>query len=386
MSGRGRKPGFVRAATVLFAVLATSAVVLWAMNTAGWNTPGGKPVALDFDPYWSAARLALAGHARDAYDNAIIEAFERAHTRLDQPGYLAFYYPPPFLLLCLPLGLLPYLPALFAFLAAQAALLWTALRRILPAGWALLPVLSYPGMLMNIFSGQNGGFSAACFAGAAIWLERRPALAGACLGVLVCKPQIALPVPVALFAARRWRAAGWAAVTAGLLCLASFLVLGSGPWEGFFANAPAARGDLEHLAIKWPLMQSFYAGIRMAGFGARAGYAGQAALAILALALLGRICWRGRDGGAEMAALAVTSLLVTPFLYDYDLMIMAPSLAWLAARTAAGQKLPGEAPLLLTLYFLPFAARAAGLEMGVALAPPLVLLLLLSIARRSAAA
>jgi hypothetical protein len=303
---------------------------------------------------------------------------------MDEKGYLAFYYPPPYLLLCLPLGLLAYVQALLAFLAAQAAVFWHVLTRILRPGWALLPVLAYPGFLMNFLSGQNGGFTAACFGGALLWLERRPALAGACLGFLVCKPQIALAVPVALFAARRWRAAAACAATAAGLCGVSWLALGSGAWAGFLANAPAARSDLETLSFKWKMMQSFYADIRIAGGDLALGYAGQALLGAVAVLLLVRICWRRAGAGPEMAALSVTALLVTPFLYDYDLVVAAPALAWLTAEAVRDRFLRGEAALLLMLYFLPFVAVAMGRGLGIPIAPPLLLALLLAISRRAA--
>jgi hypothetical protein len=368
-----------RAAALAAALFGALALGLFALHMSG---PGALPPALDFDPYWSAARMALAGHARAAYDNAAIEAFERAHTDLGAPGYLAFYYPPPFLLLCLPLALLPYTLALLVFEAAQAALVWPMARRILGKGWGWLPVLAWPGFLMNVFAGQNGGFSAACFAGALLLLEARPFAAGLCLGALLCKPQLALSVPVALFAARRWRAVAGAASSAAALVAASLVLPGWGAWQGFLANSGAARGDLEHLPIKWPMMQSFYAGIRDAGFGLAAGYGGQAVLACAALALLARICWRRAGAGPEMAALAATALLVTPFLYDYDLVVLTAPLAWLAAR---GARLAAwEKALLVTLYIVPFFARAVGLWTGVPLAPPLILLLLLAIARRAA--
>jgi hypothetical protein len=347
-------------------------------------------MALDFDPYWSAAQMATHGQARAAYDNAAIEAFERAHTSLSGPGYLAFYYPPPFLLLCLPLALLPYAVALLVFEALQAGLLWPLAKRILSqAGardWGWLPVLAWPGFLMNIFSGQNGGFTASCFAGALVLLETRPIAAGACLGALVCKPQLALAVPVALIAARRWKVLFATGATAAALAAASLLSPGWPAWQGFLANSGAARGDLEHLAVKWPMMQSFYAGIRMQGGTLAAGYAGQAALAVTALALLASVCWRRRGAGPEMAALAATALLVTPFLYDYDLVLLTAPLAWAAGTAARCGFLWGEKALLVALYIMPFAARAAGLWLGVPLAPPLVLAQLVVIAYRAAGA
>ncbi len=368
----------------VLAALTLVAAAFFAMKMAGWLDPAGaKPLALDFDAFWSAARIAVLQGARPAYDNAVIEAFERAHTAMMAPGYLAFYYPPSFMLLCLPLALLPYAGALLAFEAVQAALLWPALKRILGRGWGWMPVLAYPGFAMNVFSGQNGGLSASCLAFALLTLERNPWVAGGCLGLLSCKPQLAACVPVALLAARRWQAAAAAAATAAALAGVATLVLGTGAWAGFLANAPAARTDIETLAIKWPMMQSFYAGIRMAGFPVWAGYAGQALVAGVALALLGRVCWRRRGAGPEMAALAVTALLVTPFLYDYDLVLLAAPIAWMAGDASRRGWLRGEKGLLLLCYLAPLGARAAGLALGVAIGPLLMLALLAAIARRA---
>ena len=261
-------------AVFALALLTLAAIVAFVATTAGWLVPvAAHPMALDFDAFWSAARITLQDGARAAYDNRAIEAFERANTTMPQPGYLAFYYPPSFLLLCLPLAMLPYVLSLLVFETAQAALLFPALKRILGNGWGWLPVLACPGFTMNVFSGQNGGLSASCLAFAMLTLDHRPWIGGACLGLLSCKPQLAACIPVALLAARRWQAAAAAAITALVLACAATLALGIGAWQGFLSNAPAARNDIETLAIKWPLMQSVYGGVRLAGFPANLGYA-----------------------------------------------------------------------------------------------------------------
>jgi hypothetical protein len=382
---------WTRPASLAFATLMAGATLLWAMDLLGLDQPrGALPPAKDFVAFWAAARLALQGQAQALYNNSVIEAFERAHVAM-APGYYAFYYPPPFLMACLPFGLLPYVWAMLLFLAGQAALLWTALRRILPARWAVLPILAYPGFVLNMFSGQNGGLTAACFAGAMIFLDTRPLVGGACLGALVYKPQMALAVPVALLAARRFRSALAAGATAAALCGASLAVLGSGPWRGFLANAGAARGDLERLGGKWPMMQSLYADMRLGGFSLAAGYGAQAALAVVALLLLAHVCWRRPGAGPEAAALAATTLIVTPFLYDYDLVVLAAPLAWLAAT--AGRAPPGRTTsrarrgaastaLVLPLYLLPLDNLAVRNHVGIPLAPPLILCLLMLIWRR----
>jgi hypothetical protein len=344
---------------------------------------GDKPMALDFDAFWAAARLAVTGHAASAYDNAAIEATERAATAM-APGYLAFYYPPPFLLLCLPLGLAGFTLALALFLITELALLLALLRRILPQNWAWVPLLSFPGFLMNALSGQNAPLTAACFAGAALWLETRPILAGICLGGLVCKPQLALCVPLALLASRRWRALIACAATAMTACLVSYLILGAGVWRGFLLNAPNARADIETIAIKWPKLQSAFGTVRLLGGGSALAYEIQAAVAACAVFLLLRAAWRRPGARIEAAMMACAALLATPFLYDYDLAILCvPMAALMAAAQQSGWR-RFEKILLLAVFFLPLAARPCGMALGIIIGPPFILLLLFLLTRRAA--
>jgi hypothetical protein len=365
------------------ALLSLVAMCAFAAEMSGaLDPPGTLPLALDFDSFWSAAMIALHQGARAVYAEPVVDAFQRAHTAMPAAGTLVFYYPPNFLLLCLPLALLPYAASLLVFESVQAALLLPALKRIAGRGWSWLAVLACPGFVMNVFSGQNGGLSAACLAFALLSLDRRPWLGGACLGLLSCKPQLAACVPVALLAARRWRAAVAAGAMAAVLIGLATWVLGLGAWQGFLANAPAARASIETIAIKWPMMQSLYAGIRLAGFSVRAGYAGQLCLALAALALLIRICLRRPGAGPEIAALAAAALLVTPYFYDYDLVLLSVPIAWLAGDASRHGWAKGEKPLLLLCYLAPFGARAIGMRFGIAIAPPLILWLLLAIHRR----
>jgi hypothetical protein len=70
--------------------------------------------------------------------------------------------------------------------------------------WAILPILVFPGTLVNTGHGQNGFVTAACFGWSMVLSRRRPFLAGACLGFLVIKPHLLLAAPVVLLTARRW--------------------------------------------------------------------------------------------------------------------------------------------------------------------------------------
>ena len=355
---------------------------LAAIGIATVSHLASRPVALDFAAFWAAARLAVEGHALAAYDPASIEIVERAATDMT-PGYLAFYYPPPFLLLILPLGLMGYSTALACFLGAEMALVLAALRRILPNRWAWLPLLSFPGFLMNGLSGQNAALSAACFIGGAVWLERRPLLAGACLGALTCKPQLAACVPVALLCARRWQAlAGFSVVAVGL-AFASAAVFGAHVWQGFLSSTALARTDIETISIKWPKMQSVFGAIRLFGGSSTLAYTGQIAMSLTVIAVLALVCYSRPGRLVEVAALATASLLFTPFLYDYDLAILVVPLACVTALAGQTGWRSWEQLTLVLAYVLPAAARPAGILLNITLGPPLMAALLLVIAKRA---
>jgi hypothetical protein len=129
------------------------------------------------------------------------------HGDVEGWGYLAFFYPPFFLLLCAGVALLNYLPALILWLTATCAGYAAALRAMLPQDlrqqgvrlWVLF--LGYPAVLVNAGFGQNG--SAGLLGGAAVRLERRPELAGFCLGCLAYNRSSGLS-----YRSRRSRAGG----------------------------------------------------------------------------------------------------------------------------------------------------------------------------------
>ena len=60
--------------------------------------PRGKPFGYDFMAYWSAARLALAGHPEAVFDESVIAAVQHAAVP-SLPGIVfPWHYPPIFLL------------------------------------------------------------------------------------------------------------------------------------------------------------------------------------------------------------------------------------------------------------------------------------------------
>ena len=373
-TGYGR---LLAAATLVFGVAALGRVLLPARSDPHW-----RPLASDFAPFWSGARLALQGHPQAAYDLAAIHAME--NTGAQSPDLFYYLYPPVWMLLCLPLGKLPYALALLAFLTAGFAAWAACLRRLMPPAWPVLPLLACPAAILNLVIGQNGLYSATCFAAASLLLATRPALAGACLGCFACKPQLAIAIPIAFLAARRWSALAACAATACTLVLLSWATLGTQAWQGFGHATPFIRSMLTDPGI-WPKLVSLYTGLHLLGLGSRPALAAQAAAACVALACVARVATRRPGAGAELATIAAAAMLCSPYLMDYDLVCLSVPMAWLAASAATTGWRPWEKTVLAACVLLPLAARASNLLAGLSVAPPvLAALLAVTVARAKA--
>lgn len=342
----------------------------------------GRPLGTDFVSFWTAAVSIRTGHVGAVYDPAAHALAEQVLFAQARPDFYAFFYPPVFALLCLPLAYLPYLAALAAWLAGGFAPLFCCLRRILPQSWAVLPALVFPAWLMNAGHGQNGFLSASLF-GLFMMCGRFPVLGGVCLGVLAFKPQLALAVPVALIAGRRWGALAAAAVTALALVGASFLVLGAAAWRGFIASAPLAREALEQGLVDPAKLVSVFSALRLLKVSVGFAYFVQALAGIGALAVLVAVARRRPGLYAEGAMLAVATCFCTPFLLDYDLAILALPLAFVMREACRTGWRPWEKAVLLAAYVLPLAGRPLAMATGVALAPLVIGGLLAVTARRA---
>lgn len=358
------------------------ALMLWG-QLAG--SGGGAPtLARDFASFWTAARMALGGEALEAYHPEAHLAAQQALYGSADAGYAAFFYPPPFLLVCLPLGLLPFGAAAAAWALGGAAFYAAGIRRLLPGG--AVAALAFPAAFVNLAYAQNGFLTAGLFAFAGVWLDRRPWLAGACLGALACKPQFGLLAPVALAAAGRWRAFGGAAGAALGLAAAATLAFGPEVWARFLGVSTLARLWMQNGNVGFAKMVSVFAALRQFGAPVDAAYAGQAAVALGCAGLLASIVARRPGGPAEMASLACCTLLATPFALHYDLAIAAVPLAWLAAEAGRAGWRPGERAAAAALFAAPLAILVAAFAAGLPLAPPALAALLLLLWRRRAAA
>jgi hypothetical protein len=191
-----------------------------------------------------------------------------------------------------------------------------------------------------------------------------------------------LVVPALIFS-RRWRALAGAAASAAVLCAVSLLVLGADAWRSFLAVSPLAAAALEAGSMGFQKMASPYAAVRWLGGAPDAAWAVQAVVSLASLGVLAAVAWRRPGGVAEMATLAAAACLATPFLLDYDLMLLAVPLAWVAATADRSGFLPWEKLVLAAAFMLPMVARPVAITAGMPLAPLVVAALLAVTVRRA---
>jgi alpha-1,2-mannosyltransferase len=376
---RRRAIAYSKIAVFAFAIIASA----WIYAGDRLIDPRGKPVGADFVSFWAASALALGGTPASVYDPAQHRVAEQGAVGRSDIPYYAWFYPPVFLLLVLPLALVPYGWSLAIWLSLTGAAYAAIVRRLLPAPGVLWPAFGFPAALFNVMHGQNAFLTVTLFGGGILLLDRRPILAGALLGTMAYKPQLGCLIPLALLASGRWTAIAAAFGSAALLVAASFALFGTQTFVAFLAATDLARRALEDGLVDWDKMESLFAGVRLLGGSLIIAYAAQALLALAAAAAV-IVAWRGRAStAAKGAVLAIASLLFSPFLLEYDLVLLAIPIAWLTWDGARNGFLPWEKASLALAWLVPLVSRPIASLANLGIAPLVCGLLLVTALRRA---
>lgn len=300
-----------------------------------YNAPG-----TDWIVFFSAARAYLTGNLPLIFDGDRFTAYQNhafAYWLSAQLPFHPWLYPPHYLLLILPFCLLPFGLSYAAFQAvtflALIAAIWryaedSEWRWLLIAGLILAPATS-----VNVVSGQNAFLSAALLLGGFQLLRRHPVLAGVLLGVLTFKPTMWLMVPVALLAAREWRALASATVTALALSAASVAVLGPELMRFWLQIMIAPPADFYQNWLEWGRLWgvSVFTCAMVLGAPHLLATMVQGAATLSAAAI---VYWAYRHSLArdrQLAILLAATILAGPHVSAYDTLLLAIA-AMLACR------------------------------------------------------
>ena len=351
-------------------------LVLCAINVAmlqnGFTThwwifdENGLGIPPDFVNVWSAGRLVLDGHPALAYDWDIQKQVQVAVLGQSYEGNFAWHYPPPFLFVAATLAHFPYSTAFLGWAAVSFVPYLAAMRAIVGRSFGFLLAAAFPVVFTNTLVGQNGFLTASLIGGTLVLLPRRPVLSGICLGLLSYKPQYGLLFPLVLIAAAQWRVFFAAGVVAMLLAALSWFVFGIESWQAFVHWMPMFnKAFLVEGRAPWGKMQSIFALTRYfngpESFAWMLQWIMSGAVAIL-LALL----WRSRNVRYPLkaAALAAGTLLVTPYLFLYDEMVLAIAVAFLVRigldEGFERHELPAFGLVAALLMIFPFLGAPTG--------------------------
>jgi arabinofuranan 3-O-arabinosyltransferase len=353
---------------VCFALIIAHAVYLVACYLQGsWLiAPDGGGVPTDFVNVWAAGKLALEGHAAAAYDWPTHKAMEVVALGHPFDGYFGWHYPPTFLFAAAVLALMPYAAAyvLWTFGTFPAYLL--AVRAIVGERVGYLLAAAFPAVLCNFVVGQNGFLSAGLFGGTLyLMLLERPILAGVCLGLLTYKPHLGILIPIALVAGGYWRVVIVAGLVASLMAVSSWAAFGIDTWAAFVANiSHTSQAFLSDGWANFAKLQTAFGLMRTLGFSEPAAWSVQAAVALIAAAAMAAL-WRSRAGyEIKAAALGPAAMLATPYLYTYDLVVLAVPLAFLfrlgRARGFLTHEMAGIGLACLLVLIFPFVKAPVG--------------------------
>ncbi len=348
-------------------------VYFFAYYYGVWLVDGkGTPLFSDFAAdVWLTGGQAWYGQATTLYEPSSFIGLQKALLGPSPFYYPNWPYPPIFLLIAAPFGALPFIMAFVSYelLALLGSICVTTL--IVRHRAAIALVLASPYTVWNIGCGQGGLLTTALLGAALLALERRPALAGMFIGCLTYKPQVGILVPVALVAAREWRAIASAVATTVFLIGLSALALGANLWAAFPGQL-AAQFRLVLLpgaGTHWGMIETVYGVVHYLGGGDRLGWIAQG-ITSLAAALIVWALWRSRARyPLKAAALSAAALAATPYAFAYDMAALAVPIAFLARDQIDQGLLRGEQTALLVLFVAGFAVfpTSGSVPMGVVL-------------------
>jgi len=307
----------MRLGSALSRLLPLIALGVFVVTVGATLVVAGDTLGYDFRAYHAAVARALDGHS--AYD----QAFSLAG------AFGLFFYPPTFLPLVLPFGLMPEPVAvqgwigtmLFAFALAVLAM---------PVAWrtrwliVLLAGLSWP-FVYNIKLGQVGPLLLLCFAVAWRFLDR-PWVFGIAAGLgagIKVQPGILL-----VWALLRRR---WTAVLAGMLTLAAMaglalLITSPGAWSEFLSlltrvsDPIATPQNATPGAVAWQLGASRDVALAIQAVST----------VVVVIVFLVAAIWLPAEASFMVAV--VTTQLVSPILWDHYAVILLLPVAFLLDR------------------------------------------------------
>jgi hypothetical protein len=339
-------------------------VYVWNVATPGLRDRAGNLKGTDYLHLYTLGSLAAAHRGADLYDMNAQAAL--AAQRVPEAAGIRYLplYPPQVSILFAPLAHLTYGWALVLWWICSAAIyggccyiLWRACPnlRAYPDTVVILAG-AFPAFFHLIAWGQTSALALACFTLIFFLLrDQREFLSGLALGCLIFKPQLGLASAVVFVSIGAWKIVLGAAISAvGELSL-GVLYYGIEPfrqWMHTLWNVPSVLALLEPKLYQTHSLRTFWSLLVPWPELAFGIYVLSSAVVLgLTVAI-----WKPRLAAAlslRYSALLFATVLVSPHLTVYDLVILAPAFI-LLGDWLVGQQPTSSARHLGTLLYLAY--------------------------------
>ncbi|MFL6735021.1 MAG: glycosyltransferase family 87 protein [Sphingomicrobium sp.] len=364
----------MRIAWLFLAVTLLSLTWLFA-TSHGTLDAVGRPLGTDFSNVWTAGSMVLDGRAAEVWSWPQHFAVQRSFHHKPDVDVFGWHYPPPFLLIATLLATLPYLVALALWQAVTLAPFALMLRCYTGRREAILLTVAAPVTLICLTHGHNGFLTGLLLGGGLMLLDKRPFYAGLLFGCLIYKPQLAVIIPPLLLATRQWRAIVGAMLSAGLLMSITLAMWGWPVWQAFVDSLPLTRHIvIEQGSTGWHKIMSPFSAIRMWGGTLPIAYAVQGLATAACVVGVVWLSWTRQRPELRNAFVCAAVLISTPYVLDYDYVVLLPALAFLWVDSERNGYGAWDKSLMALAWATPIAGRqiAENLYLPIGLASAIV--------------
>ncbi len=323
------------------------AFCLWTIYAVDMSTPGlidrnGLVKGTDFLHFYTLGNLALHDRGDLLYDmRAQAELTHQLVTRAPDSVYVALYGPQVSLFFAT-FAHLSYGWALTAWLTLNLLIyalccyaVWRTCPRLHAYRWTVVILaIAFPGLFHLIAWGQTSGLALMCFTLAFLALrDDRPLLAGLAIGSLIFKPQLGLAAAVVFLSARQWRVVASAVMAAVLQLAVAWTHYGTTIMRNYWHTLTRLEKVLpllEPRLYQTHSLRSFWSLLLPWPRVAFILYA----ISALAVVVFAVRAWKSvLPLSLRYSVLLLATVLVSPHLTVYDLIILAPAFLLLSDWT-----------------------------------------------------
>ena len=337
-------------AHALLLALTIWAFYIWTIATPTLRDRNGNLKGTDFLHFYTLGSLAIAHRGGELYDMDAQSAL--AAQRVPNAAGIRYVplYPPQVSLVFAPLAYLSYGWALALWWLCTAVIyggccywIWRVCPNLRDFGGTVAIVaMAFPAFFHLIAWGQTSALALACFtAGFLLLRDKREFAAGLALGCLIFKPQLGLAAAVVFILTGGWRILAGVALSAATQIAAGIAYYGVDPflsWLRTLLHVPALLSSFEPRPYQTHCLRTFWS-MLVPWSGAALGLYVVSAIVVLAWTI---VIWkRGESLWLKYSALLLATVLVSPHLTVYDLVILAPAILlltdWLFSHPSAPQ-------------------------------------------------